>query len=83
LDVGDCSFGVVLTASDNETDSQQRCGLAMYKGGREERLRVEVAPGNESALRLVFEVPSDVTGQSLAITEEKARTVVFDLSNLK
>jgi hypothetical protein len=83
LDVGDCSFGVVLTASDNETDSQQRCGLALYKGGREERLRVEVAPGNESALRLVFEVPSDVTGKSLAITEEKARTVVFDLSSFK
>jgi hypothetical protein len=83
LDVGDCSFGVVLTASDNETDSRQRCGLALYKGGREERLRVEVAPGGESVLRLVFEVPSDVTGKSLAITEEKARTVVFDLSGFK
>ena len=83
LDVGDCSFAVVLTASDNETDSQQRCGLALYKGGREERLRVEVAPGGESALRLVFEVPGDVTGKSLAITEEKARTVVFDLSSFK
>jgi hypothetical protein len=83
LDVGDCSFAVVLTASDNETDSQQRCGLALYKGGREERLRVEVAPGSESALRLVFEVPSDVGGKSLAITEEKARTVVFDVSSFK
>jgi hypothetical protein len=83
LDVGDCSFGVVLTASDNEADTVQRCGLAIYKGGREERLRLEVTPGNESALRLVFEVPSDVTGKSLAITEEKARTVVFDLSGLK
>jgi hypothetical protein len=83
LDVGDCSFAVVLTASDNETESQQRCGLALYKGGREERLRVEVAPGNESALRMVFEVPGDVTGKSLAITEEKARTVAFDLSSFK
>jgi hypothetical protein len=83
LDVGDCSFAVILTASDNETSSQQRCGLALYKGGREERLRVELAPGKESALRLVFEVPSDVTGKSLAITEENGRTVNFDLSSFK
>jgi hypothetical protein len=83
LELGACSFAVLFTASDGETDSQQRCGLDLYKGAREERVQTRVAPGSEVAFRMVFAVPPDVTGKSLAITEEKARTVVFDLSSFK
>jgi hypothetical protein len=83
LELGDCSFAVLFTASDGETDSQQRCGLSLYKGAREERVRTRMAPGSEVAFRMVFAVPPDVSGKSLAITEEKARTVVFDLSSFK
>jgi hypothetical protein len=83
LELGDCSFAVLFTASDGETDSQQRCGLSLYKGAREERMRTRMAPGSEVAFRMVFAVPPDVSGKSLAITEEKARTVIFDLSSFK
>ena len=83
LELGDCSFAALFTASDGETESEQRCGLNLYKAAREERLRTRLAPGGEAAFRMVFAVPTDVGGKSLAITEDKARTVVFDLSSLK
>ena len=83
LNVDSCAFGLLFTASDGESDGMQRCGLSIYKGAREERLKADLPAGNEVGLRLAFIVPSDVGGQSLAITEERARTVVFDLSSFK
>jgi hypothetical protein len=83
LEVGDCSFAALFTASDNETESVERCGANLYKTAREERLRSRIAPGGEVGFRMVFSVPKDVTGKSLAVTEENARTVVFDLTGLK
>jgi hypothetical protein len=83
LSVDSCAFGLLFTASDGETESMQRCGLSIYKAAREERLKTDLPAGNEVGLRLALAVPSDVTGKSLAITEEKARTVVFDLSSFK
>jgi hypothetical protein len=83
LEVGDCSFAALFTASDGETESVERCGANLYKTAREERLRSRIAPGAEVGFRMVFAVPKDVTGKSLSITEEKARTVVFDLTGLK
>jgi hypothetical protein len=83
LDVGPCSFEVLFTASDDETESDQRCGLNLYKSAREEPLASAVPPGGELRFRMVFAVPKDIGGKSLAVTEERARTVVFDLSSLK
>ena len=83
LNVDACAFQVLFTASDGEGETLQRCGLSIYKGAREERLKTDLPAGNEVGLRLAFVVTSDVGGQSLAITEDKARTVVFDLTGLK
>ncbi len=83
LDVGPCSFEVLFTASDDETESDQRCGLNLYKSAREEPLASAVPPGGELRFRMVFVVPNDIGGKSLAVTEDRARTVVFDLSSFK
>ncbi|MFC4453922.1 hypothetical protein [Deinococcus sonorensis] len=55
----------------------------LLKASRDEKAGGPLAKGDEARVRFYFELPADVAGDSLMLTDESGRTFVFDVKGAK